>query len=85
MEWDCRYKAEPFYKAFRDADPGELCAQAGFSPEDYIQFVVPSLGVYGEPAILDAVAPDAMPTVDSQPTGRLADGVCWFGFGAWRR
>ena len=85
LDWDCYYNAEPFYKAFRDEEPRDLCERAGFSPEDYIQFVVPSQGAYGEQAIVDAVAADGTRAVDSQTTGRLADGVCWFGFGGWRR
>jgi ubiquinone/menaquinone biosynthesis C-methylase UbiE len=85
LDWDCYYNEEPFYKAFRDEDPQTLCRRAGFADEDYIQFVVPSLGIYGEPAIQQMIASDQAKAVDSETTGRLADGVCWFGFGAWRR
>ena len=85
LDWDCHYNAEPFYKAFRDEDPRELCMRAGFAAEDYVQFVVPSVGVYGEQAIREAVSGEGARTVDSQTTGRLAEGVCWFGFGGWRR
>ena len=85
LDWDCYYNAEPFYKAFRDRDPRALCERAGFEGQDYLQFVVPSIGIYGRDAIADLVASEGSKTVDSQTTGRLADGVCWFGFGAWRR
>ncbi len=85
LDWDCWYNAEPFYKAFRDEEPRGLCARAGFAPDDYLQFVVPSVGIYGEGAVADLVASDGSRAVDSETTGRLADGVCWFGFGSWTR
>ena len=84
LDWDCYYNAEPFYKAFRDEEPVDLCVKGGFEPEDYIQFATPSVGLYGEQAVKDLVA-DEGGAVDSQTTGRLADGVNWFGFGAWKR
>jgi ubiquinone/menaquinone biosynthesis C-methylase UbiE len=83
LDWDCYYNDEPFYKAFRDQDPKALCVKAGFAADDYIQFVVPSLGFYGEPAV-DAAIDAAMGAVDSDKTGRLTAGVQWFGFGAWK-
>ena len=85
LDWDCWYNAEPFYKAFRDQEPRDLCAVAGFAPDDYLQFVVPSVGIYGEGAVADMVASQGSRAVDSETTGRLADGVCWFGFGSWAR
>jgi ubiquinone/menaquinone biosynthesis C-methylase UbiE len=85
LDWDCYYNSEPYYKAYRDQEPRELCMRAGFDPADYIQFVTPSLGLYGEAAIGELVAAEGTKAVNSETTGRLADGVCWFGFGAWRR
>ena len=83
LDWDCYYNAEPFYKAFRDEEPLNLCVKGGFAKEEYIQFATPSIGLYGEPAIRGTAQGEA--AVDSQTTGRLADGVNWFGFGAWKR
>ncbi len=85
LDWDCYYNAEPFYKAFRDEEPRNLCARAGFAPDDYVQFVTPSVGVYGEQAVIDMAAAEGSGAVNSQTTGRLVDGVCWFGFGGWKR
>lgn len=85
LDWDSYYNNEPFYKGFRDESPPAICAAAGFAPEDYIQFVVPSVGIYGEQAIIDMVAADEAEAVGQATTGRLADGVMWFGFGAWKR
>ncbi|HLG87190.1 MAG TPA: class I SAM-dependent methyltransferase [Alphaproteobacteria bacterium] len=82
LDWDCYYNQEPFYKAYRDQDPKALCVAAGFDADKYIQFVVPSLGFHGEAAVDAAIDADAG-EVDSDKTGRLADGVQWFGFGAW--
>jgi ubiquinone/menaquinone biosynthesis C-methylase UbiE len=83
LDWDCYYNEEPFYKAFRDQDTKSLCAKAGFAPDRYLQFVVPSLGFYGEAAVNSAIDAEAG-AVDSDKTGRLAAGVQWFGFGAWK-
>jgi len=83
LDWDCYYNVEPFYKAFRDQEPSELSSRAGFKPDRYFQFVVPSIGSYGEAAIADAIAAETH-TVNKETTGRLAAGIQWFGFGAWK-
>ncbi len=85
LDWDSYYNEEPFYKGFRDESPPGLCAGAGFAGENYFQFVVPSIGIYGEQAIAEMVAGDAAEAVGQATTGRLAEGVMWFGFGAWKR
>ncbi|MFP5456100.1 MAG: class I SAM-dependent methyltransferase, partial [Alphaproteobacteria bacterium] len=84
LDWDCYYNEEPFYKGFRDEDPRALCRDGGFADEDYVQFVTPSLGIYGADAIATAAATVPL-AVNSETTGRLAEGVNWFGFGAWKR
>jgi ubiquinone/menaquinone biosynthesis C-methylase UbiE len=83
LDWDCWYNAEPFYKGYRDEDPATLCATAGFAADKYIQFVVPSIGIYGADAVAEAATADPL-AVDRETTGRLAEGVQWFGFGAWK-
>lgn len=85
LDWDSYYNQEPFYKGYRDESPPEMCARAGFAAEDYFQFVVPSIGIYGEQAIADMVANDKAEAVGQATTGRLAEGVMWFGYGAWKR
>ena len=85
LDWDSYYNEEPFYKGYRDESPPEMCARAGFAPEDYFQFVVPSIGIYGEQAIADMVANDAAEAVGQATTGRLAEGVMWFGYGAFKK
>jgi ubiquinone/menaquinone biosynthesis C-methylase UbiE len=84
LDWDCYYNNEPYYKGFRDEDPRETCRGAGFADDDYLQFVVPSIGIYGNDAVAAAARADAH-EVNSETTGRLAEGVQWFGFGAWKR
>jgi hypothetical protein len=81
LDWDSWYNAEPFYKTFRDQDPKKLCADAGFAPEKFQEFVVPSLASHGEDAIRRAVDGHAAPDGD---TGRLAAGLSWYSFGAWK-
>jgi SAM-dependent methyltransferase len=83
LDWDCYYNNEPYYKGYRDENPRDLCAAAGFADADYLQFVVPSIGIYGEDAVKQAAQADAH-DVDNDTTGRLADGVKWFCFGAWK-
>ncbi|MGH8137522.1 MAG: class I SAM-dependent methyltransferase [Steroidobacteraceae bacterium] len=83
LDWDCYYNVEPYYKAYRDRSPPEVCAQAGFKPQDYFQFVVPSIGGYGAAAVDEAIRAESG-AVDRETTGRLAAGIQWFGYGAWR-
>jgi len=85
LDWDSWYNEEPFYKAFRDQDTCAICKAAGFDANDYLQFVVPSIGIYGADAIDEAIAHEERQKVDQSTTGRLAEGVQWFGFGAWKR
>ncbi len=83
LDWDAYYNEEPFSKAFRDQEPIRLCAEAGFDPASYVQFIVPSIGFFGANAV-DAAASQAGEGVINDNTGRLADGVRWFCFGAWK-
>lgn len=83
LDWDCYYNVEPFSKAFRDQEPRDLATKAGFSAERYFQFVVPSVGGYGAEAVDEAIAAESH-DVNRETTGRLAEGIQWFGFGAWK-
>jgi ubiquinone/menaquinone biosynthesis C-methylase UbiE len=82
LDWDSYYNNEPFYKPFRDQRPEVLCRKAGFAPENYVQFVIPSIGWYGEEAFEKSL--ETPSAVDSDKTGRLADGIQWYCFGAWK-
>ena len=55
------------------------------SPRIQHHFVVPSVGIYGEQAIADMVASDQAEAVGQATTGRLAEGVMWFGYGAFKQ
>lgn len=83
LDWDCYYNCEPFYKSYRDRAPQELCAAAGFGSASYFQFVVPSVGGYGSAAVDAAISAESG-VVNQATTGRLAAGIEWFGFGAWK-
>ena len=85
LDWDSFYNNEPYYKGFRDEDPQAICASGGFADGSYFQFVVPSVGIYGEDALIEAATSDAAHSVGAETTGRLAEGVMWFGFGAWKQ
>jgi ubiquinone/menaquinone biosynthesis C-methylase UbiE len=84
LDWDSFYNKEPFYKAFRDADPQEECTAAGFKKNKYFQYVAPSLNFYGEGAITKAISDAKANTEGENHMGRLVDGVQWFTFGAWK-
>ena len=84
LDWDGHYNNEPFYRAFRAMDLRRIVTTAGFAPDDYLQHVVPSWSALGADAWRAAVdAPEA--PVASEKTGRLATGIRWFCFGAWKR
>jgi ubiquinone/menaquinone biosynthesis C-methylase UbiE len=80
LDWDSWYNLEPFYKAFRDQDPRELCVRAGFDADSFQEFVVPSFNSHGAEAI-ERAAREARRPVNEQ-TGRLVDGLTWYAFGA---
>ena len=84
LDWDSYYNNEPYYKGYRDEDPRALCASGGFADDAYFQFVVPSISIYGDQAVSDAATSDADHAVGAETTGRLAEGVMWFGYGAWK-
>ena len=84
LDWDSYYNNEPYYKGYRDEVPRELCERAGFASEGFFEFVVPSIGIYGEQAVTDAARGDRAEGVGQQTTGRLAEGVMWYGFGAFK-
>lgn len=81
LDWDGYYNNEPYYKPFRDLDPQTMVRQAGFSPENFLEFVVPSLGALGPERWREAVKREHR--IDDS-TGRLASGVRWYCFGAWK-
>ena len=82
LDWDGDYNNEPFYKPFRALEPRVAVAAAGFDPDRYVEAVVPSWTALGDARFADAVRHDTQ--VDSARTGRLAAGVNWYCFGAWR-
>ncbi len=82
LDWDSHYNAEPFYQGYRDLSPPALAAEAGFARESYFQAAVPSLGWYGEAAVREAVSAET--AIGTDKVGRLADGVQWFVYGAWK-
>jgi ubiquinone/menaquinone biosynthesis C-methylase UbiE len=82
LDWDGDYNNEPYYKPFRDLDLRQAVRAAGFAPERYLQFVVPSIGGVG-PQRFARVLNERI-EVASDRTGRLAPGVRWFCFGAWK-
>ena len=81
LDWDAYYNNEPYYKKFRDQNFDELLIKAGFESEKKISFITPQY-TYMEPQ--DYVAALGKDEAFDETTGRLASGVQWFGFGAWK-
>jgi ubiquinone/menaquinone biosynthesis C-methylase UbiE len=79
LDWDSYYNNEPFYKNFRDQDYRALCADAGFSADDFFESVMPRFTYAEADDFRNAVSGDAQFDED---TGRLSDAIQWYGFGA---
>ncbi len=84
LDWDGWYNNEPFYRPFRAMRPAQLVREAGFAPGDFLEMALPSREGSGDDAAWRR-AIDAGTSVESGRTGRLAKGVNWYGFGAWKR
>lgn len=81
LDWDAYYNNEPFYKAFRDQDFTILREEAGFSADKHLQFITPQYSFLSEQDYATAISEEQG---FSDKTGRFADGIQWFGFGAWK-
>lgn len=81
LDWDSYYNNEPFYKKFRDQDFKTLCSKAGFDDDKYVSFISPQYSYMDEDAYKEAIG---VKSEFGENTGRLADGVQWFAFGAWK-
>lgn len=81
LDWDAYYNNEPFYKKFRDQNVSDLCTEAGFSTERLLSFITPQYTYMSDADYVSAVSEEQ---AFDETTGRLAEGVQWFGFGAWK-
>lgn len=81
LDWDSYYNNEPFYKKFRDQNFKDLCQKAGFDDDKFVSFITPQYSYTDEATYKEAIGTDAG---FDENTGRLADGVQWFAFGAWK-
>ncbi len=81
LDWDAYYNNEPYYKKFRDQNVSDLCIEAGFSDDKLMSFITPQYTYMSDAEYVAAVNEEQ--TFD-ETTGRLAEGVQWFGFGAWK-
>ena len=81
LDWDAYYNNEPFYKAFRDQNFTKLRTEAGFQPDSLIEFITPQYTYMDPEAYAKAIEVKAD---FDENTGRLAEGIQWFGFGAWK-
>lgn len=82
LDWDSYYNKEPFYKPFRDMDPEEICITAGFAKTKFVQFIIPSIGQFGNAEVEKAVK-EQKGRIDDR-TGRFTKGIHWYCFGSWK-
>ncbi|MFN7175782.1 MAG: class I SAM-dependent methyltransferase [Thermaurantiacus sp.] len=82
LDWDSHFNAEPFYKGYRDLVPREEAGAAGFASENFLEAAIPSLGFHGEDAVRAAAREGG--AIGSDTLGRLADGIRWYVWGAWK-
>lgn len=45
--WDTHNNNEPWYTAYREQDPLNLCAEAGFAPESSFKLLIPDIASFG--------------------------------------
>jgi ubiquinone/menaquinone biosynthesis C-methylase UbiE len=79
LDWDSYYNNEPFYKTFRDLGYRDLCSTAGFQEKSFFESVMPRFTYVSEEFFEAAVSVDAS---FDENTGRLSDGIQWYGFGS---
>lgn len=81
LDWDAYYNNEPYYKTFRDQDFTQLRRDAGFADDKQFYLITPQYTYMPPEEFAAAVAEDIG---FSDKTGRLTDGIQWYGFGAWK-
>ena len=82
LDWDSYYNKEPWYKPFRDQDPEQLCAAAGFPSDQFVEAVVPRYTYTPEAEFAARVRSGAR---FNDRTGRLGEEIEWYAFGAWKK
>jgi len=96
VDWDAYYNNEPWYKQLRDTNLLELVSEAGFSKDNYVEHVIPSLHsqfrevIFG--AARDCGSGDKATDDKAERVAGLSvadpkrgpGGVTWFSFGAWK-
>ena len=81
LDWDGYYNNEPFYKSFRDQDFTQLRLDAGFDRSKLVEFITPQYSYMAPEDYAREIEVDAK---FGENTGRLAEGIQWYGFGAWK-
>lgn len=81
LDWDAYYNNEPFYKTFRDQNFTDLREKAGFSKDKHLDFITPQYSLYSDEEYAAAITETKE---FNENTGRFAEGIQWFGFGAWK-
>jgi ubiquinone/menaquinone biosynthesis C-methylase UbiE len=82
LDWDSYYNNEPYYKTFRDQDNRDLCAEAGFAREDFIDFLTPRYTYMDE---ADYVKETTKDWDFDDRSGTLTDDLRWYAFGSWKQ
>ncbi len=81
LDWDGYYNNEPFYKSFRDQNFTQLRLDAGFEESKLLEFITPQYSYMAPEDYAREIEVDA---TFGENTGRLAEGIQWYGFGGWK-
>ena len=77
LDWDTYNNNEPSYSQFRAQDPRELCREAGFASEKFIQKQIYNWGTFPDEKFIACARGEIEAPV-------IANGGSWFTFGAWK-
>lgn len=78
LDWDAHYNNEPYYSSFRRQSLIDLCAEAGFGRDHYIQQRIFNWGTVPEAEFNQAARGESTVPV-------MLNGGSWFTFGAWKK
>ncbi|MFT3966229.1 MAG: class I SAM-dependent methyltransferase [Sphingobium sp.] len=75
IDWDAYHNNEPYYSNFRRQSLADLCVEAGFAPDNYVQRQLPNLGTVPDEEFATVARGEVTIPV-------VLNGATWFTFGA---
>lgn len=81
LNWDTHYNNEPFLTGWMGTDVRQVCQQAGFAADNYLQIVIPDISSVSEEAF-DQAAKGAAETETG--AAHWGEAMHWHTYGAWK-